>query len=584
MHKKAILILFLLTAVTFGDCLFNYFVGDDYSLFIENNFYHSWKNFYKLITSECVSDSDAVLNRAQADLGSGGVSYRPVWGITYFFDVWLWRTNPFGYHLHNVILHFLTTIFVYFVVFFLLQDRTFALLSAILFCVHPLNAETVSAIGYRASGLSCFFFLLAFLSYMRHYDLEPWKGRLCFLGAYLFFFLAVFSKESAVVFPGVLFAYDWFFRRKEVLAHRSQSLVRYSGFLLILAFYLYIYIFVFPNKTISSPQLFGGSLLSHGITIVWIFAQYGLAFIFPWTVKSLPPLYLPDIGPLGGIKTWAALGILAGLVFLMAQLARREKTATFFTIWILISFIPVSNIIPIANPMAYRFMYLPLFGVSVLLAIFFSRILPQAAVCRTNPSLAKIIQNGFIGGCIVMTILLNRAWETPYSMAAHMYRDFPDSPIACLFFAEQKIVLHRLKEAKPYLEKALALGLDEARMYYYLGLSESDPEAGRQYFEKGIVRFPGYAESYRGLGRYYFLKNQFKQAAFYFEKCSGLIPRNYKAYGYLIEIYLMSGQVAKAEDFLRRAQQNIDSIRELDFLKKMFTPEWEKKFPKDLGL
>ena len=107
------------------------------------------------------------------------VEYLPIRDVSYALDYALWGENPFGFHLTNLTLYFLNAVFVYLMTRRLtpllfstrraISERKtgeVALLTALLFAVHPLHSEPVSFISCRnvlLSGLfsfmSCHFFL-----------------------------------------------------------------------------------------------------------------------------------------------------------------------------------------------------------------------------------------------------------------------------------------------------------------------------------------------------------------------------------------------------------------------------------------
>ena len=114
MHKKAIIIILALGILTFGNSLFNGFVGDDEVLIVKNDFYESWSNFPRLFTSDYITRSEDVFNVNNMYSHTGSVAYRPVLSTSFFFDHWIWGKNPFGYHLTNLILHLCNSVLVYF--------------------------------------------------------------------------------------------------------------------------------------------------------------------------------------------------------------------------------------------------------------------------------------------------------------------------------------------------------------------------------------------------------------------------------------------------------------------------------------
>jgi len=196
-HKKAAALIVLTGALTFANTLFSGFIGDEEVFILDNTFYTSWSNAPSLF-SEDYFPTGAKNRTIEGHYFSGSVAYRPVLSLTYFIDYWLWQLKPFGYHLSNVIFHIANTLLVYCLLFKLSRSRGAALTAALFFCVHPIQSEAVSNIGYRADLLSTFFVLSSFLCFLKH---DEGQGRPAFYFpvSVLLYFLALFTKESSIV-------------------------------------------------------------------------------------------------------------------------------------------------------------------------------------------------------------------------------------------------------------------------------------------------------------------------------------------------------------------------------------------------
>jgi len=257
-HKKEIALIVLLGVLVFSNALFNGFIGDEEIFIVDNTFYRSWENLPSLFSMDYFPGGAKNLSTPE-NYYSGSVAYRPVLSITYFIDHWLWGLHPFGYHLSNIILHVVNTLLVYALLFMLLKSRGTALAIAVLFCVHPIQSEAVCNIGYRADLLSCCFVLSSFLCLLRYDDNAP-KSRIFFPLSVIFYFLALFTKESSIVLIFIILGYDFYFRnrRKKDMIYNFTS--RYINYFLVMIFYLYVYVFVFPNMTLGKTSLIGGEL------------------------------------------------------------------------------------------------------------------------------------------------------------------------------------------------------------------------------------------------------------------------------------------------------------------------------------
>lgn len=93
--------------------------------------------------------------------------YRPLSIALLIFDYYLFGTNSAGYHLVNVLLHLSNGLLVYYLSIEYMEERAdnnkIALLSALLFILHPIVTEPVVWISARTDLLCCFFFLLSLI-------------------------------------------------------------------------------------------------------------------------------------------------------------------------------------------------------------------------------------------------------------------------------------------------------------------------------------------------------------------------------------------------------------------------------------
>lgn len=578
-HRQSVLIIILVSLITFGNSVSNGFVGDDDMLVVNNSFYDSWSNFPKLFNPSYITESDDVFNKDTYS-HTGSIAYRPVLSLSFFIDNWLWQRNPFGYHVHNLLLHILNSVLVYFVLFLILKDLPLALFTSILFAAHPFKSEAVCAIGYRADILASFFFLSAFLAHIGRDRARGAMREIVVFLSHAALLLAVFAKESAVVFVGLLMAYDLLVKKETVTGVLKHCYGRYAGYILVTLFYLYIYLYVFRNSTLDNARLLGGNVFTHVSSAVNIFVQYLTGFILPGTVKVLPPLYAP---PLAGYAAWVGLIL---FIFLTYQVFRKEKTAVFFIAWFLIALVPVANIIPLINPMAYRFLYLPSVGFLAVAAILLTKwgVALDKLLRAAGVRVGSALRWGIVVLCAITTLSLNMAWKSNLVMAAMMARDFPTSPIGYLHLGMEYFKIGAVDKAREALAKGFELGMNDPRGYYFMGLCYlHDWRRSGPYYEKSIRLFPRYALSYVGLGRIYVLDGHYAQAIPYLEKAVALSP-SYTGYGYLIQAYLRSDRPDEALGVYRQAQGTLQKGSQLGSLEKFIKEGKKLKGSVDIGI
>ena len=128
-----IFILFLAILGAYYESLSCPFLNVDDPFYIRDNPYIrdlSWNGIYKIFSQPMVAN------------------YFPLQILTYALDYQIWHMQPFGYHLHNVMLHFLNAV----LVFFLLK-KVFVQSLGFFFCssiVRPSSCEC--RIGYLGGG------------------------------------------------------------------------------------------------------------------------------------------------------------------------------------------------------------------------------------------------------------------------------------------------------------------------------------------------------------------------------------------------------------------------------------------------
>ena len=576
-HRQSVLLIILIALITFGNSLSNGFVGDDHLIVVNNTFYETWANFPKLFTPGYITDSDEAFNQ-ESFSHTGSVAYRPVLSATFFFDYGLWQRVAFGYHLHNLSLHVLNAIFVYSILFLILKDPVLSLLGAVLFAVHPFKSEAVCAIGYRADLLAAFFFLLAFWSYISRDRFDAGKRKMIRVLSHAAFFLAVFSKESAVVFVGILTAYDILVKEEKISDVLKHFYGRYRGYVLITLFYLCIYFYVFRNSAMANARWLGGNFLAHATGAVDIFVQYLAGFIFPLTVKVLPPLCAP---PAAGYVAWAGLAL---FIYLTYKVCQTEKAARFFVAWFLIAMLPVANIVPLISPMAYRFLYLPSVGFLAVVAILLARGGVLLEKFLHGAAVGAALRWGIVVLCAIVTISLNMAWKNNLIMAATMVRDFPANPIGYLHLGIEYFRMGYVEKAQAALQEGFKKGLNDPRGYYYMGLCYfNDWRHSGPYYEKSIRLFPRYALSYVGLGRIYVLGGHYAEAVPFLEKAVALSP-SYTGYGYLIQAYLRTDRPDDALHVYQQAQATLPKGSQLASLEKLIKEGSNLRGSVDIGI
>jgi tetratricopeptide (TPR) repeat protein len=148
---------------------------------------------------------------------------RPLARLTFALNWYFGGDDPFGYHVVNVVIHFLTAFFLFLTVTRLLsapnvkagddrQKFVIALLSAVLWAINPIQTQAVTYIVQRMASLSTLFYVLGLFLYIRGRTARVSSIKILFFAGCLLSFLGgLASKENAATFPLALLLVEFLF-------------------------------------------------------------------------------------------------------------------------------------------------------------------------------------------------------------------------------------------------------------------------------------------------------------------------------------------------------------------------------------
>jgi hypothetical protein len=140
-----------------------------------------------------------------ADTFSVRNGYRPLRTLSYRLDYAIAGMDPWIFHLSNVAYHGVTTLLVLGVLRACGVPLAAAGFGAVLFAVHPVQADAVSYASGRRDVLCGLFFAAGLLAYLR-YRRRGGAARLAVVA--VAFVLALLAKEMAVTLPLLCWLYD----------------------------------------------------------------------------------------------------------------------------------------------------------------------------------------------------------------------------------------------------------------------------------------------------------------------------------------------------------------------------------------
>ncbi len=137
--------------------------------------------------------------------------YLPVTYLSNLVEFQLPGNRSRTVHFDNLALHLVNICLVFMLVSVVARERLAGFIAALLFTVHPLQAEAVAWGMGRKDLLMTMFSLLSMISFTEFINAGSRKAYMLSL---VFFLVAVFSKPSAFILPLVLLALCWRFEKK----------------------------------------------------------------------------------------------------------------------------------------------------------------------------------------------------------------------------------------------------------------------------------------------------------------------------------------------------------------------------------
>lgn len=506
--------------------------------------------------------------------------YRPLVTLTYIFEHYFFGLNYFFFNLGNVLLHLANVLLAFFFLSLLFKNKTFGFWGALLFAVHPIQAEAVGTIAGRSILLCAFFELSALLFFVLFFQDQKKNQKHLFLSL-VSFALALLSKESSSVLPLIIFSYVFIFLREK--RDRVPQATRLS-----LPFFIvfFVYLGVRLALEISRVSFVAGAkdYFCGILTFIRSLGTYARLLVFP------ADLYFDRIRPviynLLSPEALMTMGLAISGIILLIKFARRLKPEILFLIvFALIRFLPLSQILPIRSQAGYicipdHFLYVPSVGLLALIVLFFSiseKILVEKK--QAMKFFTGILAGGWIIFLSLATIEQNIYATNEIAMCQRTLSFVPNhvrtNTVLGLRYAADK----DFKNAEKYFQKALdyepmntraRLGLGTALIdqgRYWEGLAEyekiSDTGTFKDMLEENkdlayrklITQYeamfkkdPRNTQIYYSFGVVYAKKGDFEKAISYFKDALKFDPQHENARANLCNSYKALGREAQAKE------------------------------------
>jgi tetratricopeptide (TPR) repeat protein len=297
---------------------------------------------------------------------------RPFLMFSFWANSQIAGTQPYLYHLFNLLFHVVNSLLVFLIARRLIswsgsegrvRDALAAFAGAV-FLLHPVQTESVSYVASRSENLSAMFLFGAIAVFvLRRRTAVSWPVSLAVLVLYG---AAVSTKEHTVVLPVILLLIDYFWNPGFSLAGIRRNWKLYAPILAGGALAAWSVVRLLSSAPTAGFRVIGLPWHDYFYTqwrVLWIYFRL---FVLPFgqSADYDYPIVRTPFDP------WALAG-LAGVLILLASAVyfrKRYPLACFGFLAALVLLAPTSSVVPILDAVTERRLYLPMLGL-VLVAV-----------------------------------------------------------------------------------------------------------------------------------------------------------------------------------------------------------------------
>lgn len=473
--------------------------------------------------------------------------WHPLTWLSLMLDTHIFGISPGGYLATNLLLHIFNTLLLY--IFF---KRTTGSVwhsgfVAALFALHPLHVESVAWIAQRKDVLSTFFWMLTLLCYASYVKRPGFKT---YLPVLLFLVLGLMAKPMLVTLPFALLLLDyWPLDRFQLpasfrsLYHCALSLICEKIPLFVVAGAASVVAYLAQQGEGRIKSLAVVSLESRVANALVSYAVYIGKMLWPFKLACFYPY--PD-----AFQWWQVGGsffLLVSISWFAVRFARSYPFLIIGWLWYLGTLVPVIGLVKIgAYAMADRYSYVPLIGISVILAWGVPALL-------SNKPYRKVVYTGLgvftIVLCLVMTWFQVRVWQNQYTLFSHAVEVTSDNYLAHNGLGRALKKQGELDEATNQFFEALRIKPDFLPTYINLGsiyYIQNKTDEAITYFSKAVQKNPNLVDAHNSLGMLYDQQGQTDKAIEHFRATLAIKPENVGAHKFLAKALVAQGKMDEA--------------------------------------
>ncbi len=509
-------------------------VFDDHVLIERNDTLRQNDIWWSTFTRDYYATSDSP--------GASGY-YRPIAVLCNAFDVHVGRGRPEFAHLTNLVLHALTSLLVPLALGALGVPGPAAWITAAVFALHPLHAESVAFVSGRVDVLATLFAMLALVA-------AGSARRGAWLGLGVSSLLAFLSKEIAVVLPALLLLVWW--QRGQRPSQWGQEVRPLAALAAAVVIALVLRVAALEGGLL--PTTAHSARDGIGLLPLQTFA-FACASVFAPVLRLAIE---PDPQQLGWARSSIGLLVAIAMWYAAFRLQPRARAALArVAIAGLVSLLPILNWLPQETRLSERFLYLAsaflLVPVGVLGAWAWDR---GASARRAWIVLAVAVGMGLLG----ISTWRARLWRHDLSVWQQAVREEPDR---AAFWDRLGLAYTERRDYAPAeiaAQRAVGLAPGNFNAWYNLGVlrqAKHDPGGATVAFRRAIELQPGSTSAHLHLGRLLANARDLEGAYAEFQAAVALEPEHFDA-------LRMAGTLALRIEEFEAAARYLEAARRLE--------------------
>jgi protein O-mannosyl-transferase len=534
------------------------------------SFSFAYDDLFKIQLEPKVYSLLGALQAFQEQLFPGNL-YRPVLVFAFACLNILGDTNPFAFHLMNVMLHGVMATLIY-LLFREILLPVQALFVACIFAVAPINIEAVANCSGLAELLTHAFgmgYLLLMRGLFRK-EVYATKEKSCFGLAHLLLFAALLTKESGVVYPLLLLILQVF--SGGVSRRILQTL--FTG-----AFSVGVGYTVLRFRALGFTHALGGEIdfldnplvalpwYERAVSAFALLGKYIQLTLVPtslsadYSFRVLPPLFLHF--------TWSAVfHLLIASVAIVLAITFKRREVRLGIVWFFASFVIISNVFfPIGTIFGERLAYLPCIGLFIVLSsLIHYPAVKKSFYCLLGPLF------------FMVTLAHTPVWRSNETLFSYQQQVSWESPRTRSNYAVILVEQGKLEEALEVIDQALLIysppigALRRTRISIYVLQGREDLIAAE--IDRLLEEEPEGVENLILAGSFAYNNGDLFKAEEFLRKANLEAPENPRALLGLYAVSLSSGDVKSAVyyqtkvknlDGRRISDEDAKKIKKLDF-------------------